>query len=126
MLINSFRKYYKEGDSLVLDLGAYTAALEYACDLQAVIMGKPCKDYFGKAIDSMNLKFENTVMIGDDINSDVGGAQKCGLRGILVRTGKFRKSDENHPNIKPDAIVDNLFSAVDHILEANNDHNTKS
>lgn len=29
-------------------------------------------------------------MIGDDIESDVGGAQACGLRGIQVRTGKFR------------------------------------
>ena len=30
------------------------------------------------------------VMIGDDIVSDVGGAQACGIRGIQVRTGKYR------------------------------------
>ena len=29
-------------------------------------------------------------MIGDDIVSDVGGAQRCGLAGVLVRTGKYR------------------------------------
>ena len=29
-------------------------------------------------------------MIGDDIVSDVGGAQDCGIRGVEVRTGKFR------------------------------------
>jgi len=29
-------------------------------------------------------------MIGDDIVSDVGGAQACGIRGIQVRTGKYR------------------------------------
>ena len=29
-------------------------------------------------------------MIGDDIVSDVGGAQACGIRGVQVRTGKFR------------------------------------
>ena len=29
-------------------------------------------------------------MIGDDIVSDVGGAQACGIRGLQVRTGKFR------------------------------------
>lgn len=30
------------------------------------------------------------VMVGDDIVSDVGGAQACGMLGIQVRTGKFR------------------------------------
>lgn len=29
-------------------------------------------------------------MIGDDIVSDVGGAQACGMKGVLVRTGKYR------------------------------------
>lgn len=30
------------------------------------------------------------MMIGDDIVNDVGGAQACGLRGVQVRTGKYR------------------------------------
>jgi phospholysine phosphohistidine inorganic pyrophosphate phosphatase len=72
----SHRKYYQEKGELVLDLGAYTAALEYACDTTAVIMGKPSKEYYSAAIESMNLMREDVVMIGDDINSDVGGAQK--------------------------------------------------
>ncbi len=55
-------------------------------------------------------------MIGDDILGDVGGAQKAGLRGILVRTGKFRPSDENHPEVTPDGIVNDLSQAVDLIL----------
>ncbi len=29
-------------------------------------------------------------MVGDDVLNDVGGAQRCGLMGILVRTGKYR------------------------------------
>ncbi len=61
---------------MVLDLGAYTTALEYACDISAIIMGKPSKEYFSAALESMNLKPEEVVMIGDDITSDIGGAQK--------------------------------------------------
>lgn len=30
------------------------------------------------------------VMIGDDIVGDVGGAQNAGMRGVQVRTGKYR------------------------------------
>ena len=33
-------------------------------------------------------------MIGDDIVSDIGGAQECGIRGIQVRTGKYRYCTE--------------------------------
>jgi phospholysine phosphohistidine inorganic pyrophosphate phosphatase len=29
-------------------------------------------------------------MIGDDLIGDVGGAQSCGMRGIQVRSGKYR------------------------------------
>lgn len=58
------------------------------------------------------------VMVGDDIVSDVGGAQKCGMRGVLVRTGKFTTSWESHPYVTPDFIADNLAEAVDRIIEA--------
>lgn len=29
-------------------------------------------------------------MIGDDLVNDVGGAQHCGIKGVQVRTGKYR------------------------------------
>lgn len=111
-------KYYKENDKLKLDLGAYTAALEYATDLKAKIIGKPDGDYFQAAIDTFESEFskENIAMIGDDIMGDVKGAQDFGIRGILVRTGKYLAINENHPLVKPDKIVDNLQCAVDEIL----------
>ena len=56
-------------------------------------------------------------MVGDDVSSDVGGAQAAGIRGVLVRTGKFRPSDENHATVKPDLVVDNLSALVDMILK---------
>ena len=55
-------------------------------------------------------------MVGDDIVSDVGGGQAAGIRGVQVRTGKFRPTDENHPIVKPDLIVDNLKGLVDILL----------
>ena len=57
-------------------------------------------------------------MIGDDMETDIQGAQSIGMKGVLVMTGKFRKSDLPHPNIKPDAVVKNLNEAVDNILVA--------
>lgn len=33
---------------------------------------------------------EQALMIGDDLVNDVGGAQQCGMKGLQVRTGKYR------------------------------------
>ena len=79
-------------------------------------MGKPSSEFFGTALADMNVDARDAIMVGDDIVSDVGGAQKCGMRGIQVRTGKYRPSDERHPQVTPDKIVDNLKAIVDVIL----------
>ena len=112
-------KFYKENGKLTLDLGAYTTALEFSTDVSATIMGKPSKEYFSSALETLSLPdcdFRDVVMIGDDINGDVKGAQDAGMRGVLVRTGKYRVSDENHPTIIPDAIVPNLLDAIQQII----------
>ena len=44
-------------------------------------------------------------MIGDDIESDIGGAQRAGLAGILVRTGKYREDAVLVSGIVPTATV---------------------
>jgi len=111
--------YYKETDGLKLDVGAYAKALEYACDLVAEVVGKPSNEFFTAALKSMNVQPDEALMIGDDITGDIGGAQAAGMRGILVRTGKFKKSWENHPTVKPDDIVNNLAEAVDLVLQKN-------
>ncbi|XP_072026927.1 phospholysine phosphohistidine inorganic pyrophosphate phosphatase-like [Amphiura filiformis] len=110
-------RYYKETDGLVLDVGPFKAALEYAVDCEAVVVGKPAQGFFMSALKDMGVKPENAIMVGDDIVNDVGGAQACGIRGLQVRTGKFRPSDEHHPSVKPDGFVDNLAQAVDLLLK---------
>ena len=75
-------------------------------------------------------------MIGDDLINDIGGAQSCGMRGVLVRSGKYRwvfmellkynhllfhmqysESDEHHEAVHPDGIVDNLAHFADMLLQ---------
>ncbi|GFR11761.1 phospholysine phosphohistidine inorganic pyrophosphate phosphatase [Trichonephila clavata] len=109
-------KFYKEKGEIVMDLGGFTAALEFAVGIEAKVIGKPSPDYFTAALEEMGVSPNQAVMVGDDINSDVHAAQKCGMKGVLVKTGKFRESDMNHPVVKPDAIVDNLAHFVDSLL----------
>ncbi|XP_077677565.1 phospholysine phosphohistidine inorganic pyrophosphate phosphatase isoform X2 [Eretmochelys imbricata] len=82
-------RYYKETDGLKLDVGVYMKALEYACDVQAEVVGKPAKMFFQSALAEMEVEPQQAIMIGDDIVNDVGGAQQCGMRALQVRTGKY-------------------------------------
>jgi phospholysine phosphohistidine inorganic pyrophosphate phosphatase len=98
-------RYWRRADGLALDVGAYAAALEYATRREAVVVGKPSPDFFNTAIADMAL--EHAVMVGDDVEADVGGAMSCGQPGVLVRTGKYRK-DAIPLGVTPTAIVDSI------------------
>ncbi|XP_011674256.1 phospholysine phosphohistidine inorganic pyrophosphate phosphatase [Strongylocentrotus purpuratus] len=110
-------KYYRHGGELMLDVGPFTKALEYAVRCEAIVVGKPDRNFFLGALQDMGVQPQNAIMVGDDIVNDVGGAQKCGLKGLQVRTGKFRPSDEHHPEVRPDGFVENLAHAVDLLLQ---------
>ncbi len=108
---------FKDGDGeLSLDAGAFVVALEFASKRKAVLLGKPSPEFFSLAVDSLGYDRSDVAMIGDDAEADVGGAVAAGLKGILVRTGKYRPGDERELEIAPDCIADSLDEAVAWIL----------
>jgi phospholysine phosphohistidine inorganic pyrophosphate phosphatase len=103
-------RYWRRKDGLALDVGAYAAALEFASGREGIVVGKPAEAFFKAAIEDMGL--ELAVMVGDDVEADVGGAMAAGLPGVLVRTGKFRK-DALSARVTPTAIVDSIADVPD-------------
>ena len=55
-------------------------------------------------------------MIGDDAEMDVCGALAAGLHGVLVRTGKYRSSDEAKVVPHGGRVFDDLDAVIDYIL----------
>ncbi len=100
-------RYWRTAAGLQLDVGPFVKALEYAANCKAVVLGKPSTHFFEAALQILKCQPSQAIMIGDDIIGDVQGAQNAGLRGVLVRTGKFRISDING-EIQPDAIIDSI------------------
>jgi len=100
-------RYAQGPDGLVLDVAPFIKALEHASGCEAVVMGKPAREFFDAAIRKLGTTPAQTVMIGDDIRGDVGGAQAAGAAGVLVRTGKFRPGDLGGA-IRPDAVLDSI------------------
>lgn len=99
---------YRRAGRLVLDVGAYSAALEYGSGRHATVVGKPDPRFFEAALAGLGVEVSAAVMVGDDVEADVGGAMAAGMAGVLVRTGKFREDFLAASGVKPTAVVDSI------------------
>jgi HAD superfamily hydrolase (TIGR01458 family) len=95
----------RRGEAIGLDAGPFVAALEYAAGVEAVVVGKPSAEFFRLALDDLGVPAAEALMVGDDIEADIGGAQGAGLRAVQVETGKFTEADLGHPRVVPDARI---------------------
>jgi HAD superfamily hydrolase (TIGR01458 family) len=93
-----------------LDMGAFVVGLEAASGIAIPTLGKPAPEFFRAALAELEVTAAHACMVGDDITSDVLGAQASGITGILVRTGKFRPADLERRSGEetPDHIVDGI------------------
>ncbi len=108
---------WRTADGLQLDAGAYLLGLEAASGRAAVVTGKPAAEFFHAALDHIGGRPHDAYMVGDDLRTDVLGAQACGLRGVLVRTGKFQPRVLDDATVPPDVVIDS-FADFPALLDA--------
>lgn len=101
-------RFWQTEHGLQMDIGAFVSALEYASGKQATIIGKPAIDFFQSALTELDLSPEEVAMVGDDIDSDIGGGQRAGLTGILVKTGKYRQAYADSSPVIPDLVIPSI------------------
>ena len=83
-------------------------ALELATGKQATVLGKPDRVFLEQALQLIGVAADKAVMVGDTIENDVGGAQRAGMRGILVCTGKHSANSPLLERVQPDAILPSI------------------
>ena len=116
LLAMGYNRYFKQADGFSLDCGPFVAALEFAADTKATILGKPSSTFFHSALAEFDCPVDEVVMVGDDVEADVCGALAAGLQGLLVRTGKYRAVDESMIDPSDAQVVDDIGAAVEWIL----------
>jgi 2-haloalkanoic acid dehalogenase type II len=67
---------------------------------------KPSKIFFEKLLKKIKYDKDEILFIGDSIDDDIIASKKMGIRNVLID----RKNDYKENNIKPDAIIDNLYN----------------
>ena len=108
-------RYFMESVGISLDMGAYVVGLEYATGKTALTLGKPSLTFFETALGIVGCKASEAAMIGDDVEADVNGSIAAGLKGILVRTGKYRPGDDERV-AAGGHVADNVSAAVEFVL----------
>lgn len=106
-------RYSRGAKGLCLDLGPFVVALEYAAGIEALVVGKPAAAFFAEGLRLLGCRPEEAVMVGDDLDADIAGAQAAGIRAVQVETGKFRPEDRTRQDVRPDARIPSIAGLPD-------------
>jgi HAD superfamily hydrolase (TIGR01458 family) len=100
--------YWRTDQGLQLDAGAFLLGLEQAAGMEAEVVGKPAAAFFATAVAHLNAEAGHTAMVGDDIETDVLAAQRQGLCGVLVKTGKYLRRTHRDASGTPDHVLGSI------------------
>ncbi|WP_406471380.1 HAD-IIA family hydrolase [Streptomyces sp. NBC_01615] len=109
--------YWRTDRGLQLDSGAFLLGLERAARTEAEITGKPAPAFFETALARLGVGPGEALMVGDDIESDVLAAQRTGITGVLVKTGKYLPESHRAASGEPDHVLDS-FADLPALLDA--------
>lgn len=101
-------KTFPNPEGLVPGAGSILAALQAATDREPLVIGKPFEPMFRSALDVLGTPPENTLMVGDRLNTDIEGAQAAGLKTALLFTGVTTQADMATSDIWPDVAYEGL------------------
>jgi len=104
--------------------GALVALLEVAAGVKAFSVGKPSPVMLRAARKELGLTTDQTVVIGDTMETDILGGVQLGYKTILVLSGGTKRDDLRHFAYRPDEVVESIadihpqqFSAADGRVE---------
>ena len=96
--------------------GAIVAMIEKATGVKAFSVGKPSPVMMRAARKEMGLSSEQTVMVGDTMETDILGAVQLGYRSVLVRSGGTKREDLATFAYQPDIVVEKIGQIPDEFL----------
>ncbi len=102
-------------EGLIPGSGAILAALQAATDIEPTIIGKPQPEMYRLALERMNVSPNETLVIGDRLETDIAGGQALGCPTALVLTGATSEEDARSWEPGLDIITSDLTNLL-HLL----------
>jgi len=101
-------RYYRVAGRFLMDLGGVAALLATCAGREPETLGKPSRFLFDAIAAHAGVGREAIVMVGDDAEVDVAASMALGMRGVLVKTGKYREGDEAKAPPRPHATLPDI------------------
>lgn len=105
-------RHYTDADGRQApSVGAIAAAIEYATQVEAAVIGKPSPLYFRQALDEVGVPPADVLVVSDDPFSDLAGAKRIGMRTAFVLSGKYHDAgviEAITPAERPDVTVPSI------------------
>ena len=92
----------------VMGNGGTIAALEAATGVKAVSIGKPEPILYQQALSILGTSLEQTIAIGDRLNTDILGAVNAGIRSILVLSGISTQQELQQVDYQPTWVMQDI------------------
>jgi NagD protein len=92
-------------DGIVPACGAMAALIESATGRRPFFVGKPNPLMMRSALNHLGIHSENTVMVGDNLDTDILAGVQAGLETILVLTGMANRAQVERSPWQPNHIV---------------------
>ena len=99
-------------EGLIPGAGTVIGALEIASGKKAMIIGKPEPALYEMALDRLKLSANETLAIGDRLETDILGAQTAGIHTALVLSGASTLADLRDFHPQPDIIAQDLTELI--------------
>lgn len=109
----------KEIDWVKPGTKAVVALLEEATGMKAFSIGKPSPIMMRYARKELALQAENTIMIGDTMETDVLGGISMSYTTILVLSGSTSLDDLKKFPYSPNFVLENIGKAIDVLKKIN-------
>jgi ribonucleotide monophosphatase NagD (HAD superfamily) len=93
---------------MVTDVGGVAALLAFTGGSEPQTLGKPSRLLFEAIARAAAGRVQDLVMVGDDAEVDVSAPVALGMRGVLVKTGKYRPGDEERVTPKPTSVLESI------------------
>jgi 4-nitrophenyl phosphatase len=94
--------------------GPLTYLLGYAANVEPVFCGKPEPLFFHELCHRLGVEPGRCVLIGDNLETDVAGGKRVGMKTVLTLTGVSRREDLERlgEEAHPDWVVGSLLSLL--------------
>lgn len=88
--------------------GSVVAAISTASGRQPIVVGKPETLMMLKGIEQLGVRPEESVMVGDRLDTDILSGHRAGLKTALVLTGVSQRPDLARADVLPDYVFADL------------------